>query len=285
MTIFGKTTPVQTIGRRGLRHAVQAFSLAELMIATGILGIGMIIVAMAFPVALDQSRVTVETTTSQAVFNEAVNKLKTQVKWTQLYKYINDSSGVANMGNFSLYDFGFNSDGTTNTRRYINFPNGTFPAITLPDLEYSSDNTYGWMAAVERINNQTYKFWIFVLREPTGILEDIDGDGNNDFKFNFRIYHQVLMAQFSAASDKVLRFDPDVLIPSRSMPFVTNTGQLFHVTDTSVDNAGYQYVKCDKVVTAEQAIAFPIVQVVSGDTAHVTRKNPVIAVFETVISY
>jgi prepilin-type N-terminal cleavage/methylation domain-containing protein len=98
MTICGKTTSGQTIGIGWLRRTRRAFSLAELMIATGILGIGMIIVAMAFPVALDQSRVTVETTTSQAVFNEAVNSMSAAIVFC--FKFVLGLAVIAGSDHF-----------------------------------------------------------------------------------------------------------------------------------------------------------------------------------------
>lgn len=61
-----------------------AFSLAELMVAVGILGVGMVIIAAAFPVAIDQTRQAIELQTSQIVFDEAVHALKTAVLSSQL---------------------------------------------------------------------------------------------------------------------------------------------------------------------------------------------------------
>lgn len=53
-----------------------AFSLAEIMIAIGILGIGMLMVAATFPVGLDQSRIVSEQSRAPIIANEAFARLE-----------------------------------------------------------------------------------------------------------------------------------------------------------------------------------------------------------------
>lgn len=52
-----------------------AFSLAELMIAIGIFGVGLMMVAATFPVGLDQTRIIAEESMAPTVANEAFSKL------------------------------------------------------------------------------------------------------------------------------------------------------------------------------------------------------------------
>jgi len=58
------------------RTARSAFSLAEVMIAMGILGVGMLMVAATFPVGLDQARIVAETSIAPQVETEARTALK-----------------------------------------------------------------------------------------------------------------------------------------------------------------------------------------------------------------
>jgi len=54
----------------------RAFSLAEIMIAIGILGVGMLMVAATFPVGLDQCRIVSEQTIAPLVANDAFERLR-----------------------------------------------------------------------------------------------------------------------------------------------------------------------------------------------------------------
>jgi prepilin-type N-terminal cleavage/methylation domain-containing protein len=290
-------------GLYATRPSRRAFSLAELMVAVGILGIGMIMVAMAFPVALDQSRQAAELATSKLVYNDAVNTLKTRVKWTELERYIEDvgnsgsnldlSKSPTDPPNIVVIDFSRNDGG--GNHYFPNFYNGT--TFQADNLVYSADNTntYGWVAAAQKINNQTYKFWIFVLREPTGILDDA---GN--FKIGLRGINNLIALCFDtypAGTDtNVLRFQTNNLPnrPDKGVPFLANNGQMYRVVDVGEEEGSFQKAKCDKRVSDGipdanlgntmidvAAIAYPVAQ--AG--ARVTRKNPVLTVYQTVISY
>lgn len=277
--------------KRSASKRMRAFSLAELMIATGILGIGMIIVAMAFPVALDQSRLAVESTTSQAVFNEAVNKLKTQVKWTEIENYANvEPPATYRIGTaiwLINFDETWDHDGDSDTPQVYHFQSmpGSDSCI------YSGDNTYGWLAAVQKISNQTYKFWIFILREPTGIA-----NGTPVLKYYFRSmvsggtgFDYIPGDQATGPYTKTKRLSFNVAnFPARQSTFLGNNGKLYRITDIDVNSST---VSCDQIVSDGNS------NIVSTDdmttlaypapiaNAQVTRKTPVIAVFETVINY
>ena len=276
--------------KRSASKRMRAFSLAELMIATGILGIGMIIVAMAFPVALDQSRLAVEMTTSQTVFNEAVNKLKTQVKWTEIENYAAvEPTQQLGTGGIWLIDFDATWDhdgnpGTTEVPVFQAIPNSG-------SCQYSGDDTYGWMAVVQKIGNQTYKFWIFILREPTGISASI-----TNMKFNFRRLARTSAFDYQPndsstgpyVKTKRLRFNV-ANFPVRQSTFLGNNGKIYRITDLDSDNS---IVACDQVVSdgnsgviSTDDISFLAYPEIINNTVKVTRKNPVVAVYETVISY
>jgi prepilin-type N-terminal cleavage/methylation domain-containing protein len=295
----------------------RAFSLAELMVAVGILGIGMLIIASAFPVALDQTRQALELSTSQMVFNEAVNQLKTKVTWTELEQYINpdpNEGALEDHATFTTYRLGPNENPNyPNSIYLLSFdndvrtdptvpPGGPIDFFTNPVFEnsncaYSADNTYGWMAAVQKIGNQCYKFWIFVLREPTGIV-----DGTT-VKFKWRMLNATSSPHVfptptpdpgatAVSLTNRLIFNDTGTLPTRETPFLTNTGQLYKITDIGSPSSGNQIVMCDKPVSdgiedtkvddtmkEVSAIAYPY------SATGVTRKNPVVAVFQTVISY
>ncbi len=285
------------------------FSLAELMVAVGILGIGMLIIAAAFPVAIDQSRQALELSTSQMVFYEAVNTLKSKVTWIELEQYINpENSGASTvLGAYgaleTTYRLGPDENNPSDRRIYLlSFgrvgtdpsPPGTLndffnnPAFENKDCVFSLDNTYGWMAAVQKIGNQCYKFWIFILREPTGVL-----DNAGDFKFSFlRLESDVAPAPTTPTYQPTqnLRFSNNTF-PGKGTTFLANDGQLYRILDSAVFSAVVPTQKivdasCDKQVSDGKGspnnvsiIAFP------NATKGATRKNSVVAVFQTVISY
>jgi type II secretory pathway pseudopilin PulG len=268
----------------------RAFSLAELMIATGILGIGMIIVAMAFPVALDQSRQAAELATSKLVYFDAVNKLKTRIKWTELEQYINyDNNAGALESTYRLGDV----DSATVRRIYllsfdristdpasgpgsIDFFNPTtVAAMTNINCVYSADDTYGWVAAVQKISNQNYKFWIFVIREPRGMLTDA-----GTFRAElYNTYHYT--APLTAVAQKTLTFlSTSSFLPSRGEVLLDDTGTLYTVTDVGQAEEGNVKVMLDKEIDTTTA---RYLTRVTG--TGFTRKNPVLSVYQTVISY
>jgi len=223
-----KTTRQDT--RRGLSRA---FSLAELMVALGILGIGLLMVAAAFPVAIDQVRQGVELQTSQLVFEEAVTKLKTQITLAELrgYMAISNEDGAYE----GRYQLSVGADDITNVTARRNALAAlpllkrpvfllSFDAVRLDDgsdnpasgnpLEnscnqisgltlthdwfanfgsghcvYSSDATYGWAVAAQALNDTAYKFWVFVIRDPSG-MDVIDGGAT-------KLKYQVVMRSLS----------------------------------------------------------------------------------------
>jgi type II secretory pathway pseudopilin PulG len=255
-----------------------AFSLAELMISLGVLGIGLLIIAAAFPVAIDQTRQAVELSTSQLVFKEAVNNLKTKINWVQVERFL--KSSTKSLGT-SIYLLDYDTISTSTF--FTDFdadPN--FPIVS--NLRYSSDDTYGWLAAVQKISTQCYKFWIFVLREPTGILD------NANFKFHF-ISPLALTTncEFIPASGQPtnnIRLKSNVVsFPGRSVTFLANNGSLFQVTD-SVVNGNEMNISCNNQVSDGAATFInSFTYVIPTSSAKVTRKNPVVAIYQVVITY
>lgn len=254
-----------------------AFSLAELMVAIGILGVGMLIIAAAFPVAIDQSRQAMELYTSKMVFDEAVLQLKTRVTWVELEKSLVPGPRRLGTSDIWLIDC---SNTVFGTRTFDHDGDGATNAI--PIFAFSSDTTYGWLAAVRKVGNQSYKFWIFVLREPTGT---VDGTA---FRF-----------AFTQLDDKVVKPDPapdpdatvsrnltfttsTVQFPGRETTFLANNGLLYKIIDYATTSETEVTASCDQTVSdGVKDIAFP--DGVSG--MHITRKTPVVAVYQTVISY
>lgn len=70
------------------RRMRRAFSLAEIMIAIGILGIGMLMVAATFPVGLDQSRIVTEQSIAPNVANEAFARLELMLDEPDSFKRV-----------------------------------------------------------------------------------------------------------------------------------------------------------------------------------------------------
>ncbi|MFA5863840.1 MAG: hypothetical protein WC975_04045 [Phycisphaerae bacterium] len=267
---------------KSLKPKALSFSLAELMIAIGILGIGMMIIAGAFPVALDQSRQAMELSTSQMVLNEAVNNLKTQVQWTELERYIDNST----TGGASYPQYQLSPSGTTNPICLLSFdqvdsdlsgPLDYFStAADNHTCIYSGDNTstYGWVAAVQKIGNQCYKFWIFVVREPTGLI-----NSSNKYIFNLHKYQDNLTSTSPPPSKASLTINTgnNDDAPQRGMQLLADDGNLYTVKDVVLNSGTTYNLMLDRQITGPLYVAY-----VKGAK---TRKNPVIAVFQTVIVY
>lgn len=173
------------------------------MVALGILGIGLLMVAAAFPVAIDQVRQGVELRTSQLVFDEAVTMLKTRITAAQLAAYMNTANNAgAYEGWYQLSPgkselnptpgIGYDPNICLNPIFTISFDtvdtddpaamgnaiqrtpvpaDGTGDAFYFQNINcvYSDDDTYGWVAAAQAVTPTLYKFWIFVLRDPGGV--------------------------------------------------------------------------------------------------------------------
>ena len=75
---------------------IRAFSLAELMIAIGILGVGLMLVAVTFPVGLDQTRIVAEQSIAPLLANEAFTTLQMLLNDPNNTPRIAPDSDVAN---------------------------------------------------------------------------------------------------------------------------------------------------------------------------------------------
>lgn len=297
-----------------------AFSLAELMVAIGILGVGMLIIAAAFPVAIDQSRQAMELYTSKMVFDEAVLRLRTQVQWTELERYIDTTLAPNDRPSQDFYnlvpstsspvwllrcDNVLAQNGSTEINPFQNARDST-------TCVYSADPTYGWIAAFQKLSDRCFKFWVFVLREPTGILTT---DPTPQYKFIWycisdttptatqRIVFSGLVAG-QPVNNLELRLNNghfalrwgtrniNVLPPTRGSSLLADTGQLYKITDVGTIDGTDLPIMCDRAVadgaggTVEDVttIAYPVP---NPDIANatVTRKDPVVAIYQTVISY
>ncbi len=264
------------------------------MISVGVLGIGMLIVAAAFPVALDQTRQAVEMSTSQLVFNEAVTKLKTQVSWLELETYFAYTMRVGNSNIYLLRDFDQKKTGPGNPRVFDNFHQDADPSATpavSSDLVYSADSSYGWMATVQKIGDQCYKFWIFVLREPSGMC-----DSTGTYKFAWQriagtpnpVQNNTPATEtkkLTIAITAALMREMSVLPDNRPWYRGVDVGQAAGGNQTIICykrvSGGYQLGNSDDQMTDVRFMVYPVPTI----GARVTRKNPVVAVYQAVITY
>jgi len=267
----------------------KCFSLAELMVAIGILGIGLLMVAAAFPVAIDQVRQAVELQTSRMVFDEAVNKLKTQITSSELDRYVDGTAGAGNAyrmetGPLPIFLLSFDEIDDVSGGQ-----NNFFSALENNDCVYSGDDTYGWSAAVQRIGNRCYKFWVFVLREPRG-MEVIDG-GQEKLKFQLiPDAAQPYPTTGPPPTTSRLNFAPNA--PPRGTHFLADNGHVYRITETTVGSA---IVMCDQdvrndttgIISINSTVAYPArnPDITSSVTVRQTRLAPTIAVYQTVITY
>ncbi len=285
-------------------RARTAFSMAELMVAIGILGIGIVIIAGAFPVAIDQSREAMELSTSQMVFNEAVNQLKTRFTWTELEAIMDPNNPQHRLSQNGSRHFVWLIDAGTisDTNVAINRTNKEYDTdgdpSTNPILTYSSDSTYAWLATVQGTGiPRCYKFNIFVVREPTGVLT-----ADEHSKVGFRILRQGSnqLAPSPASGQVTSRLDfYDGLAPPRGTTFVANNAKLFKILDQGEPNYMKRVtVQCDKPVSDGLRDRPPTTKDLSDPALYnvntvaypygsqgITRKVPTLAVYQTVISY
>jgi len=270
-----------------------AFSLAELMVAVGILGIGLLIIAAAFPVAIDQTRQGIELSTSQMVFQEAVDTLQTFVDASELDDYMGLGSqpplavpGLYQLSSADpqiwLLDFDQTYLDNGNPRHIFSDLRSGDP--NYENCVYSADDTYGWLAAVQKIGSypiaeggerRFYKFWIFVVREPKGIVAGT----------SLKVRLGKDLGQPLGVSTKKLNFNIGATTtpPSPGVSLLGDNGQVYRIMETGGTSA-----MCDRVVSdgpgplsdVANYVAYPVV-----NTGLVTRRAPTVALFETVIWY
>jgi type II secretory pathway pseudopilin PulG len=239
-----------------------AFSLSELLVAIGILGVGLLMLAAAFPVGIDQVRRAVELSTSEMVFNEAVNNLKTRVTPSELEAY------MANPPSLKLV----NATDATKDIWLLDFPTTgpiIFPNIDNAACVYSNANSYAWLAAVQKVSDRCYRFWIFVVREPTGII-DSAGTG---LKAHFET--PILLPSASANTNIITSVNPR---PNRGQFLLGSDGELYKVTDAAANPTALT-IKVDRDAAG---LNNGYVTFITGE---LTRRAPTVAVYQTVVTY
>ncbi len=272
-----RLSPWSSHAPRSVPRALRSsFSLAELMVAIGILGIGMLMVAASFPVAINQTRQAVELQSSQMVCNEATNTLKTKIKWTELEEYMDtdtDGTGpdIAKGAQQSRYLLGTKvwllSFNTVNRETIPPNNEDYFPNLTNTDCIYSADNTYGWLTACQKLTDGMYKFWIFVVREPSGI----ENSGATDLKVRLNPPITITTA------GRRITFASGATTPNKRQFMLGEDGIIYKVTETSPAGSS---VMCDKDATGLNG---KDITYITGTS--LTRKAPTVAVYQTVINY
>lgn len=90
------------------RHKQLGFSLAEIMVAIGILGIGLILVAASFPVGMDQHRRMTEKTMARTIANNAKMMLADNIE----VEYFNATGSETYFDPVPLHNFTMDGDGS-----------------------------------------------------------------------------------------------------------------------------------------------------------------------------
>ncbi len=268
--------------------SISAFSLAELMVAIGILGIGMLIIATAFPIALDQTRRAIELQRSQMVFAEAVNKIKTKISQNELEVYITDNTNGANSATYSLgsgnredriwiLDFDNNAavEGGGTDDFFDDFVSYDSSSTTHDsDILFTQDTTYAWLAACKRISAGYYLFWIFTIREPSGLVSGTS--------LKFELQRANATPTPAGSTTKRLSFTSNT--PPAGTILLGDDGGIYSITDTSPSST---IVACNRNVYnsttstgINNSVAYPV-----NTTGTVTRKAPTIKVYQTIINY
>jgi type II secretory pathway pseudopilin PulG len=255
----------------GVKVSRFAFSLSELLVAIGILGVGLLMLAAAFPVGIDQVRRAVELSTSEMVFNEAVNNLKTRVTPSELEAFFT-ATPTAELGTGTgiwLLDFD----------QLDTFNNPIFPNLDNMARVYSSANSYAWLAAVQRVGNagsRCYRFWIFVVREPTGII--------NSAGTGLKVSFVSPITGFTLPSANIIKFNVGDPTPDRGQFLLGADGEIYKVTDVAANPTALT-IKVDRDATGLDADTNGLGDGVTFITGELTRRAPTVAVYQTVVTY
>lgn len=136
------------------RHKQLGFSLAEIMVAIGILGIGLILVAASFPVGMDQHRRMTEKTMARTIANNAKNLIRNGIN-VDLFTFDNNTHfRPVPLHNFAMDD---TEDNAPNDQSSLDFLDRVYPLpkATLGDtwqmrrnhrFNLAKRSRYGWCA-------------------------------------------------------------------------------------------------------------------------------------------
>lgn len=149
------------------------FSLAETLIALGVLTVGMLFVAGVFPVGIYFTNLSIERTTAAVVADEAFAKIK-------LYNTPGDgaqSLNICTLQDNQMTDF----DDWFNTDLGYNINRGDFAYPSIPSVR-TDDKQYFWAALCRRLSavctdpNRTVQVTVFVCKKVGAASKYYNGD-------------------------------------------------------------------------------------------------------------
>ncbi len=252
-----------------LRH--NGFSLTEVLLATGVLAIGLVMIAMVFPVGVKLTSTATERTVAATAANEAFAKIQLFGK---------DPDGPAGPLSSVIKPASFSPTLSAN----LNF---TYPSL-IPDDErwYPSEvraqeKKYHWSAMVRRISDTTLQTTVFVSRllsQNASYYDPNHPQGLAVGKWPEPFPVQVEL--IGARSLKITSATPGNLFTEGSIILVSNSGALYRVVEIKdVDNNGIRDLILDRDYS-DAGSSIRVIPPAAGST-----RNPCIGVYQRLLEF
>jgi prepilin-type N-terminal cleavage/methylation domain-containing protein len=263
---------------RDVKH--NGFSLTEVLLATGILAIGMVMIAMVFPVGVKLTSIATERTVAATAANEAFAKILLYGKdpdGAGILKGIDLTSAITNTIAWTECRLTFNAAYSIATGTEFPSDQQWYPS------ESRQEKKYRWVAMVRKLNTSQLQTTVFVMRllmegalyykndgtaigsEPESVLLNIKPDNS--------------VRQFNIVTYTTQHYENNYLTVG-SVLLENKQGGLYRVVEIKdVDNDGVKEVILDKDLTVADPWCWVIPPAV-GST-----RNPCIGVYQRILTF
>lgn len=159
--------------------SARAFTLAEVMFAVLILGIGLISIASLFPVAGAIQKNTMDDVTGEFVASNIEAKLKTRgISETTLLTYVTATNTVTNLTDAQLVNLGLPLSERVFPEAFDLNRNGTANENATEDNTFTKRNFY-WRPLFMRDSHNNWKVYVFVQRRVGDPIPTVSNANSN----------------------------------------------------------------------------------------------------------